>query len=146
VPDRYALPSQYQRLLSARRPRYWRLLFAGGVLVLAGLLHLFTGRYEVLSITAIHDVPLFDPDSEPRDDWPHARLLAVLPPGEVAHVERCRTWHGAVVLEVDYHGWPAIVGNDTSSFELHRRRAVVRQPRYATASCLGFFCDLTKCL
>jgi len=110
-----------------RLTRWPRRLIAVGVLLLAGLLHLWTGRYEVLSIQA-RRAPL-------------GRLSA----GEEVFVRRCRTWHGEVVLEVDYQGLPAIVGSDASTFELRRRRAVVRQPRYATASCLGFFCHLAHC-
>ncbi len=128
-----------------RLTRSPRRLIVVGVLLLAGLLHLWTGRYEVLSIQARHEVRLFAAEDAARDDWRGAAPLGRLSAGEEVFVRRCRTWHGEVVLEVDYQGLPAIVGSDASTFELRRRRAVVRQPRYATASCLGFFCHLAHC-
>lgn len=116
------------------------LLFTVGI-----LLHLFIGRSEVLSITAVSELPLLDADSIVTDTGKRPRIAGILQPGDRAFVSACRQRPGGVDLVVDFQGHAAVVIDDPSHFELHRRRSIVREQTYSTTSCRGFFCGISQC-
>jgi hypothetical protein len=118
-------------------------LLIGLLVAVATLSHLFMGRSEVLSITALREVQLSDADMLANGTRPH--IVGILQPGDRAFVSACRQRSGKVDLVVSFQGHPAIVNGDPSGFELHRRRAVVREQGYPTTSCRGFFCGISQC-
>src|SRR5262245_11405580 len=110
---------------------------AVGILAASGVV-LLLAPAERVTVTALSELPLYDPSTLAGSYGTKPFVVGTLKHGEKKSVSGCNPRKSDIDLEVVYEGHTAVVGGDSGDFELTRQSAYFWQTG-AIISCHGLF-------
>lgn len=130
-------------VIAAGAKTHTKLLGLFLLIVITALL-IRNGDGEIIEITALNNVFLFDPDTLSGNGYGSPKVVGILSPGSTIYVSGCKPRKTDIDLEVKFDGKTAVMGSPTGTYSVTRRLAPMSE-KHAIASCRGLMCGIGGC-
>lgn len=107
-----------------------------GVAAAAGLLLFAWSTREVITVSVLHEIPLYEPGTLAGAWGTQATVVGTVKAGETVFISGCNDRKSDIDLETTHLGKKAVLGWAKNAYVMQRRRASFDESN-ATSSCYG---------